>query len=105
MPIYVKSEIAQLKRVMLHRPGQELEHLTPGTLDRLLFDDIPYLAVAQEEHDRLPRSCGRMALRSSIWRTWRRRPCGPTPACGKRSFGSSSPSPPMWTTATSSTTT
>ncbi len=52
MAIYVKSEIAPLKRVMLHRPGKELEHLTPGTLDRLLFDDIPYLSVAQEEHDR-----------------------------------------------------
>ena len=52
MAIYVKSEIAPLKRVMLHRPGQELEHLTPGTLDRLLFDDIPFLSGAQEEHDR-----------------------------------------------------
>ena len=52
MAIFVKSEIAPLKRVMLHRPGQELEHLTPGTLDRLLFDDIPYLEVAQQEHDR-----------------------------------------------------
>ena len=52
MPIYVDSEIAPLKRVMLHRPGQELEHLTPNTLDRLLFDDIPYLEVAQQEHDR-----------------------------------------------------
>ncbi len=52
MAIYVKSEIAPLKRVMLHRPGRELEHLTPGTLDRLLFDDIPYLEVAQQEHDR-----------------------------------------------------
>ena len=52
MPIYVKSEIAPLKRVLLHRPGQELEHLTPNTLDRLLFDDIPYLSGAQEEHDR-----------------------------------------------------
>ena len=52
MPIYVKSEIAPLKRVMLHRPGKELEHLTPGTLDRLLFDDIPFLSGAQEEHDR-----------------------------------------------------
>ena len=56
MPIYVKSEIAQLKRVMLHRPGQELEHLTPGTLDRLLFDDIPYLEVAQQEHDQFART-------------------------------------------------
>ena len=52
MPIYVKSEIAPLQRVLLHRPGRELEHLTPGTLDRLLFDDIPYLEVAQQEHDR-----------------------------------------------------
>ena len=52
MAIYVKSEIAPLKRDMLHRPGKELEHLTPGTLDRLLFDDIPFLAGAQEEHDR-----------------------------------------------------
>ncbi len=51
MPIYVKSEIAPLKRVLLHRPGQELEHLTPGTLDRLLFDDIPFLTGAQQEHD------------------------------------------------------
>ena len=51
MPIHVKSEIAPLRRVLLHRPGRELEHLTPGALDRLLFDDIPYLAVAQEEHD------------------------------------------------------
>ncbi|MBQ1372468.1 MAG: arginine deiminase [Oscillospiraceae bacterium] len=51
MPIFVKSEIAPLKRVMLHRPGKELEHLTPGTLDRLLFDDIPFLSGAQQEHD------------------------------------------------------
>lgn len=52
MPIHVKSEIAPLKRVMLHRPGAELEQLTPDTLDRLLFDDIPYLKGAQQEHDR-----------------------------------------------------
>ncbi len=55
MPIYVKSEIAPLKRVMLHRPGKELEHLTPGTLDRLLFDDIPFLEGAQAEHDQFAR--------------------------------------------------
>lgn len=52
MSIFVKSEINQLRRVLLHRPGKELEHLTPGSLDRLLFDDIPFLAGAQEEHDR-----------------------------------------------------
>ena len=52
MPIQVFSEIAPLKTVLLHRPGRELEHLVPGTMGRLLFDDIPYLAGAQEEHDR-----------------------------------------------------
>ena len=52
MPIQVYSEIAPLRRVLLHRPGQELEHLVPGSLERLLFDDIPYLKGAQEEHDR-----------------------------------------------------
>ena len=52
MPIRVKSEIGKLKRVLVHRPGLELEHLMPGALERLLFDDIPYLRGAQAEHDR-----------------------------------------------------
>ena len=51
MAIKVKSEIGKLKKVMLHRPGKELEHLVPGDLERLLFDDIPYLRTAQNEHD------------------------------------------------------
>ena len=33
----------KLKKVMLHKPGVELEHLVPEELERLLFDDIPYL--------------------------------------------------------------
>ena len=49
--INVKSEIKPLKKVLLHRPGKELLNLTPDTLERLLFDDIPYLEVAQKEHD------------------------------------------------------
>jgi len=49
--INVNSEIGKLKKVMLHRPGQELENLMPEYLDRLLFDDIPYLRIAQEEHN------------------------------------------------------
>lgn len=49
--IQVYSEIGQLKKVMLHRPGKEIENLTPDLMDRLLFDDIPYLEVAREEHD------------------------------------------------------
>jgi arginine deiminase len=50
-PINVTSEIGRLKKVLLHRPGQELENLMPEYLERLLFDDIPYLKIAQEEHD------------------------------------------------------
>ncbi|MCI9444064.1 MAG: arginine deiminase [Oscillospiraceae bacterium] len=45
------SEIGRLRKVMLHRPGRELENLMPEYLERLLFDDIPYLKAAQAEHD------------------------------------------------------
>ena len=49
--IHNTSEIGRLKRVLLHRPGGELENLMPEYLERLLFDDIPYLKEAQKEHD------------------------------------------------------
>ena len=49
--IHVTSEIGNLKKVLLHRPGNELLNLTPDTLERLLFDDIPFLPDAQKEHD------------------------------------------------------
>lgn len=49
--INVKSEIGKLKKVLVHRPGKEMENLMPDYLDRLLFDDIPFLKGAQEEHD------------------------------------------------------
>ncbi|HKL75617.1 MAG TPA: arginine deiminase [Halanaerobiales bacterium] len=49
--INVTSEIGNLKKVLLHRPGKEIENLTPDLLERLLFDDIPYLKIAREEHD------------------------------------------------------
>jgi len=54
-PINVKSEIKQLRKVLVHRPGRELLNLTPDSLSRLLFDDIPYLPVAKEEHDEFVR--------------------------------------------------
>lgn len=50
-PIQVRSEIGRLKKVLVHRPGKELENLMPDYLDRLLFDDIPFLEEAQNEHD------------------------------------------------------
>lgn len=53
--INVTSEIKPLKKVLLHRPGNELLNLTPDTLQELLFDDIPYLPIAQKEHDEFAR--------------------------------------------------
>ncbi len=49
--ICVHNEIGPLKKVLLHRPGKELLNLTPDRLQELLFDDIPFLRVAQREHD------------------------------------------------------
>ncbi|MDR6117630.1 arginine deiminase [Aeromicrobium sp. SORGH_AS981] len=45
------SEVGRLRTVLLHRPGQELARLTPRNNDSLLFDGIPWLGRAQEEHD------------------------------------------------------
>ena len=47
----VSSEVGRLKRVMLHRPGKELERLTIDNKDELLFDDILWVEEAQKEHD------------------------------------------------------
>lgn len=46
--INVNSEIGKLKSVLLHRPGAEVENITPDTMKQLLFDDIPYLKIAQK---------------------------------------------------------
>jgi len=45
------SEVGRLRTVMLHRPGPELKRLTPRNNDSLLFDGIPWVGRAQEEHD------------------------------------------------------
>jgi len=45
------SEVGRLRTVMLHRPGLELKRLTPRNNDKLLYDAIPWVARAQEEHD------------------------------------------------------
>ncbi|WP_027342910.1 arginine deiminase [Hamadaea tsunoensis] len=49
---YVDSEVGRLQAVLLHRPGPELARLTPRNNDSLLFDGIPWVGRAQEEHDR-----------------------------------------------------
>jgi arginine deiminase len=47
----VHSEVGRLRTVMLHRPGPELKRLTPRNNDELLFDGLPWVDRAQEEHD------------------------------------------------------
>src|SRR3954465_15508586 len=50
-PVGVRSEVGRLRTVLLHRPGAELRRLTPRNNDELLFDGVPWVARAQEEHD------------------------------------------------------
>jgi arginine deiminase len=50
-PAPVTSEVETLRRAIVHRPGPELERLTPGNRATLLFDDVPWLERAQAEHD------------------------------------------------------
>lgn len=45
------SEFGTLKTVITHRPGPEIERLTPYNTAELLFEDVPYLEVMQKEHD------------------------------------------------------
>jgi arginine deiminase len=47
----IDSEIGRLRHVITHRPGRELERLTPSTIADLLFDDVPWAARARDEHD------------------------------------------------------
>jgi arginine deiminase len=47
----VDSEVGPLRAVLLHRPGNELKRLTPRNNDQLLFDSIPWVGRAQQEHD------------------------------------------------------
>lgn len=53
--IHNYSEIGKLRKVLLHRIGSEVDGLVPDNFERLLFDDIPYLKVAQQEHDEFAR--------------------------------------------------
>jgi arginine deiminase len=47
----VDSEIGPLRHVITHRPGRELERLTPSNIHGLLFDDVPWAGRARDEHD------------------------------------------------------
>jgi len=49
--LQITNEIGRLRSVMVHRPGPEIEHMTPERRDELLFDEILWLPGAQTEHD------------------------------------------------------
>ncbi|RPH54224.1 arginine deiminase, partial [bacterium] len=51
MPIQVDSEIGRLRRVLVHRPGREIDWMVPSMMGSLLFDDILDGEEAREEHE------------------------------------------------------
>lgn len=51
MELGTNSEVGALRVAILHRPGAELRRLNPRNVDQLLFDGLPWVARAQEEHD------------------------------------------------------
>ncbi|MCG8455593.1 MAG: arginine deiminase family protein [Holophagales bacterium] len=51
MTLDVRSEVGRLRRVLVHRPGREIDWMVPSMMDRLLFDDILYGEDARQEHD------------------------------------------------------
>jgi arginine deiminase len=53
--IRVDSEIGRLRRVLVHRPGLEIDRMVPQMMEQLLFDDILYGAAARREHGRFCR--------------------------------------------------
>jgi arginine deiminase len=53
MTLRVDSEVGRLRRVILHRPGLELQRLTPANCNELLFDDVLWVKRARQEHDAL----------------------------------------------------
>jgi arginine deiminase len=51
MNLRINSEFGTLKSVLMHRPGKEIDRLTPYNKEYLLFEDVPYLEALQKEHD------------------------------------------------------
>jgi arginine deiminase len=45
------SEAGRLRTVLVHRPGAELKRISPRSRGQLLFDRLPWVARAQQEHD------------------------------------------------------
>ena len=50
IPVQVSSEVGKLDGVILHRPGREVENMTPGNAEKALYSDILNLNVADKEY-------------------------------------------------------
>lgn len=57
----IQSEIGKLDAVLLHRPGHEVENMTPKNVQRALYSDILNLSIAQNEYEQLSGVLARLA--------------------------------------------
>ena len=46
-----QTEYGRLRKVLMHRPTEELKRITPGNKDAYLFRDVVYWKEFQREHD------------------------------------------------------
>ncbi|PID94859.1 MAG: arginine deiminase [Bacteroidales bacterium] len=53
LTLNVQSEVGKLEAVMLHKPGREVENMTPQTIEKALYSDILNLPIAQKEYQQL----------------------------------------------------
>jgi arginine deiminase len=51
MSVYISNEINRLQKVIVHRPDLGLSRISPKKAEELLFEDIVFLPLMQEEHD------------------------------------------------------
>jgi arginine deiminase len=65
----VHSEVGRLRQVVLHRPGLELERLTPATVHELLFEDVLWAERAREEHDAFADVLGERGIVAHLFST------------------------------------
>ncbi len=67
MKLKLQSEFGTLKAVLMHRPGREIDRLTPYNITEYLFEDMPYLEIMQREHDEF-RSLIKGATGATVYR-------------------------------------
>jgi arginine deiminase len=67
MKLRLNSEFGTLKAVLMHRPGREIDRLTPYNISEYLFEDMPFLEIMQREHDEF-RSLIKGATGATVYR-------------------------------------